>query len=83
MTSARFFGDGGMVGMAPWLLPYMVPTVLGGVVAVPAWSLFFPYPFNMIKYNAKHTALADDQAREDKNNILKGNLLYFVFDYKV
>jgi hypothetical protein len=33
----------------------------------------------MIKYNPKYTALADDQASEDKNNILKGNLLYFVF----
>jgi hypothetical protein len=39
-TSARFFGGDGLVGMAPWLLPYMVPITLGGVVSVPTWSFF-------------------------------------------
>jgi len=33
----------------------------------------------MVKYNPKYTALADDQARQDKNNILNSNLFYFVF----
>ena len=38
-----------------------------------------PGPFLMVKYTPKHTALADDQAREDKNNILNSNIFYFVF----